>query len=203
MHPCQIKNRFRGFLPVVIDVETGGLDSECHALLELAASYIALGSNGKYVIESTEHHHIHPHPHTYIDPVSLTINNIVPDNPLRYAIKESECLKRLFKNIQEQLKKHQCSRAVLVGHNPTFDLAFIKAAVKRNNLKNNPFHRFTTFDTATLGGLIYGETVLAKALEKAGIEFDVTQAHGALYDTEKTAEFFCTVLNEFPFLPLN
>ena len=41
------------------------------------------------------------------------------------------------------------------------------------------------------------------ALEKAGIEFDVTQAHGAIYDTEKTAEFFCTVLNEFPFLTLN
>tara|TARA_R110002167_G_scaffold31518_1_gene103462 strand:+ start:170 stop:781 length:612 start_codon:yes stop_codon:yes gene_type:complete len=198
----QIKNRFRTFLPIVIDVETGGLDAQNHALLELAASYIAIDDKGKYVFENTEHYHIHPHPHTYIDPASLAINNIVPENPLRFASKESEALKKLFKNIETQLTKHKCTRAILVGHNPTFDLGFIKAAVKRNNLKNNPFHKFTTFDTATLGGLVYGETVLAKALQKANIEFDESQAHGALYDTEKTAELFCTILNEFPFLPL-
>ena len=202
MKYLDIKERFRGFLPVVIDVETGGLNAERNSLLELAASYININEKGKYVIKETEHYHIHPHHQTSIDPISLTINNIVPDNPLRYAIQEGEALKRLFRNINNKLKKLDCSRAILVGHNPTFDLAFINAAIKRNNIKNNPFHKFSTFDTATLSGLVYGETVLAKALQKANIDFDDALAHGALYDTTKTAELFCKILNELPFFPI-
>ena len=111
-------------------------------------------------------------------------------------------LKKLFKNIHLKLKQTKCSRAILVGHNPNFDLSFINAAVKRSHVKNNPLHKFSTFDTATLSGLVYGETVLSKALSKANIEFDDAQAHGALYDTKKTAELFCQILNNFPFLPI-
>ena len=69
--------------------------------------------------------------------------------------------------------------------------------MQRTNIKRNPFHLFSTFDTATLGGLVLGQTVLAKACESAGIEFENANAHSALYDAEKTAELFCYIVNRF------
>ena len=41
--------RFRGFLPVVVDVETGGFDWNKHALLEIAAVPIELDEHGRFV----------------------------------------------------------------------------------------------------------------------------------------------------------
>ena len=76
---------------------------------------------------------------------------------------------------------------MLVGHNAFFDLGFLNAAVARTDLKRNPFHPFSCFDTATLGGLAYGQTVLAKACEAAGIPFNQRDAHSALYDATRTA----------------
>jgi ribonuclease T len=51
-----------------------------------------------------------------------------------------------------------------------------------------------------------GQTVLAKACQAAGIAFDGQQAHSALYDTERTAELFCFIVNRYQQLggwPLN
>src|SRR5690349_2637481 len=38
--------RFRGFLPVVVDIETGGFDSERDALLEIAAVIVRMDEHG-------------------------------------------------------------------------------------------------------------------------------------------------------------
>ena len=70
----------------------------------------------------------------------------------------------------------------------------MNAAAHRSQLKKNPFHPFSTFDTATLGGLAYQQTVLAKAAQAAGLHWENDKAHSALYDAEKTAELFCKII---------
>ena len=86
---------------------------------------------------------------------------------------------------------------MLVGHNAFFDLQFINAAVERCGIKRNPFHPFSSFDTATLAGVAFGQTVLSRAVEAAGSVWDEERAHSALYDAEQTAFVFCEIVNRF------
>jgi len=134
-----------------------------------------------------------------LEPASLEVNGIDPDLPFRQAIAvdEKQCLDELFSIVRKEMKLNKCKRAILVGHNAFFDLGFIKKAAERCKIKS-PFHEFSTFDTVSLAGLAYGETVLAKAVVKAGIEWDNKEAHSAVYDTEKTADLFCTITNNWP-----
>ncbi|MCF6807411.1 ribonuclease T [Thiotrichales bacterium 19S9-12] len=198
----KLNQRFRGFLPVIIDVETGGLDPDKHALLELCIIFIQLDDQFKYRPSETLHFNIKQHPKTEVTEEALNINGIKPGHPFRAEVDELQALQETFKMIRKQLKKHQCSRAILVGHNAFFDLSFIQKTALRNQIKRNPFHSFSTIDTVSLSALLYGETVLSKALEKANISFDEDRAHSALYDTEKTAELFCQILNNTPFFPI-
>ena len=189
-----IKERFRGFLPVVVDVETTGVNPQKHALLEMSVVLITQDSEGRYCRGETFFEHILPFEGAAIDPESLAFNQIDPYQPLRFAVDEKIALEQLFAPIFKALKKTKCQRAVLVGHNAWFDLLFVKEAVLRTEVKS-PFHAFTCFDTATLAGLIYRQTVLAKAVEAAKIDFDTKEAHSAIYDAEKTADLFCTMVN--------
>ncbi|MEF1172474.1 exonuclease domain-containing protein, partial [Vibrio sinaloensis] len=120
-----------------------------------------------------------------------------PFSPLRGAIPESEALKEIYKLVRKEQKAADCSRAIIVAHNAQFDHSFVMEASDRSKLKRVPFHPFATFDTATLSGLAYGQTVLAKACKAAGMEFDNKEAHSALYDTQKTAELFCGIVNKW------
>jgi ribonuclease T len=191
------KNRFRGFLPIVVDVETGGVNPATDALLEIAAVFINMDESGVLSRGDTIACHVAPFEGAILNPKALEINHIDPYHPFRLAKKEGEALETIFTPIKAALKEHHCHRAVLVGHNSWFDLAFIKAAVERLHLKNHPFHNFTSLDTATLSALIYGETVLSKALAKAGVEFNQDEAHSAIYDAEKTADLFCIIFNRW------
>lgn len=195
--PVSFKNRFRGFLPVVIDVETGGLSSEQDALLEIAAVMINMDESGVLSVGETHSCHVLPFEGANIDPKSLEINRIDPYHPFRFAVTEQKALEHIFKPIDEAIKAKHCQRAVLVGHNAWFDLTFLLAAIKRCKLKSHPFHSFTSLDTATLSALCYGETVLQKALKKAGIKFDANEAHSAIYDAQVTAELFCCIFNNW------
>ncbi|MDH5809718.1 ribonuclease T [Legionella pneumophila] len=194
-----IKNRFRGFLPVVVDVETAGIDPQKNALLEMCIVLLDMDEQGLLKKESSYFEHILPFPGAELDQKSLAFNQIDPYQPLRFAVDEQTALERLFKPIHDLLKKTRCQRAVLVGHNAWFDLLFIKAAIKRTGIKS-PFHAVTCFDTATLAGLIFGETVLAKAVQAAGLHFDSQEAHSAIYDAEKTADLFCLMINKWRML---
>ncbi|KTD34440.1 ribonuclease T [Legionella moravica] len=191
-----IKERFRGFLPVVVDVETAGLVPHKNALLEMCIVLVEMDSEGQLKRGDSFFEHILPFPGAELDQKSLEFNQIDPFQPLRFAVEEQVALDRLFQPIFAALKKTRCQRAVLVGHNAWFDLLFIKEAIKRTGVKS-PFHAFTCFDTATLGGLIYGQTVLAKAAHAAGIPFDPQEAHSAIYDAEKTADLFCAMTNQW------
>ena len=189
--------RFRGFLPVVIDVECGGFNPNTDALLEIAAVLIEIQGDGTLRPGEGWRYHVQPFPGAKVEAASLAVNGIDPYHPLRPAISEKDALARLFRDIRTAMKDNDCTRAVLVGHNAYFDLNFLNAAVARCGIKRNPFHPFSSFDTATLAGVVYGQTVLAKALHAAGIEWNSEEAHSALYDAQQTAELFCRVCNAF------
>ena len=190
--------RFRGYLPVVVDVETGGFDWNRHALLEIAAIPLDMDEDGLLLPGQTSCAHVIPAEGTDIDPKSLEVTGIVLDHPFRLAKPERDALEHVFAPVRAALKKHGCQRAILVGHNAHFDLNFLNAAVARSGHKRNPFHPFSVFDTVTLAGVAYGQTVLARAVQAAGFDWDANEAHSAVYDTEQTARLFCQIVNGWP-----
>ncbi len=192
-----IVNRFRGFLPVVVDVETGGFNPATDALLELAACIIEMDESGWLHPGQMITRHIEPFEGANIEAAALEFNGIRPDHPLRPAVPEQQALRDICLPVRQALRDTGCKRAILVGHNAAFDLAFLNAAIARANYKRNPFHPFSCFDTATMGGLAYGQTVLARAITAAGLDWDKSQAHSAAYDTERTAALFCTICNRW------
>ncbi|HTH67094.1 MAG TPA: ribonuclease T [Rhodanobacter sp.] len=198
----RMAERFRGFLPVVVDVETGGFDAEHDALLEIAAVPLAMDEGGYLRLRPTVSTHVEPFPGANLDPRSLEITGIDPTNPLRGALAERQALDHIFHVVREAVREAGCQRAILVGHNAAFDLGFLNQAVRRCGHKRNPFHPFSCFDTVSLGGLAYGQTVLSKAVLAAGHAFDSREAHSAVYDAERTAELFCSVINRWRQLEL-
>ena len=196
-YPADISQRFRGFLPVVVDVETGGFNCKTDALLEIAAVLIEAHDDGTLTRGHTVRYHVKPFEGANMEPASLAVNGIDPDHPLRPAIDEREALKNVFSEVRRAVKEAGCSRAILVGHNSAFDLGFLNEAVERTAIKRNPFHPFSSFDTATLCGVAYGQTVLARAVQAAGFAWDESLAHSAAYDAEVTADVFCDVVNRF------
>ncbi len=190
-------SRFRGFLPVVVDVETGGFDSERDALLEIAAVPIEMRPDGTVYPGEVAASHVNPFPGANIDPRALEVTGIDIDHPFRLARDERDALNHVFAEVRRVVRKYDCQRAILVGHNAAFDLGFVNAAVKRTAHKRNPFHPFSNFDTVSLAGLAYGQTVLSRAVQAAGIAWDQNEAHSAIYDAERTAELFCRIVNRW------
>ncbi|EMM9640980.1 ribonuclease T [Providencia rettgeri] len=196
-NPNALVNRFRGYYPVVIDVETGGFNAKTDGLLEIAAITLKMDKDGWLSMDETLHFHIEPFEGANLEPSALAFTGIDPINPLRGAVSEYEALHAIFKVIRKGMKNTDCNRAIIVAHNANFDHSFVMNAAERASLKRNPFHPFATFDTAALSGLVYGQTILAKACVAAGIPFDGKQAHGALYDTNRTALLFCEIVNKW------
>lgn len=192
-----IARRFRGFLPVVIDVETGGFNPNTDALLEIAAVTLDMQADGLLTRSTTWRYHVQPFPGANLEAASLAVTGIDPFHPLRPALPERDAMTRLLGDIRRAVKDAGCNRAVLVGHNAYFDLNFLNAAVARCQIKRNPFHPFSCFDTATLAGVAFGQTVLAKAASVAGMAWDNNEAHSAAYDAERTADLFCLICNRF------
>lgn len=192
-----LAQRFRGFLPVVVDVETGGFNAKTDALLEIAAVLVKFDDQGKLGRNETIRYHVKPFEGANMDPASLAVNGIDPDHPLRPAIDERDALQRVFREVRRAIREANCTRAILVGHNSAFDLGFLNEAIDRSAIKRNPFHPFSSFDTATLCGVTFGQTVLSRAVKAAGLEFDEESAHSAAYDAEITADIFCEIVNRF------
>jgi len=192
-----ISTRFRGFLPVIVDVETGGFNAKTDALLEIAAVTVAQRDDGRLEREQTFRYHVKPFEGANMDPASLAVNGIDPNHPLRPAIEERDALQRVFREVRAAVRESGCTRAILVGHNAAFDLGFVNEAIARTQMKRSPFHPFSCFDTATLCGVAYGQTVLSRAVKAAGLPWDDAQAHSAAYDAEVTADVFCDVVNRF------
>ena len=195
-----VAGRFRGYYPAVVDVETAGFNADKDALLEAAVVFLDVDTDGRWYPQETIAKHIQPFPGANLDKAALEFTGIDPDHPFRkeIAVSEKEALQEIFQATKRIMKQHGCKRAILVGHNPAFDLSFINAAANRCGLTRSPFHPFSTFDTATLGGLAYGQTVLSRAVQAAGLDWEEEQAHSARYDAERTAELFCNIVNLWP-----
>ncbi|GDY25962.1 ribonuclease T [Agarivorans sp. Toyoura001] len=195
-----MSSRFRGYYPVVIDIETAGFNAKTDALLEIAACLLSFDENGQlFVLESIQYN-VAPFEGANLEKAALEFTGIDPENPLRGAVSEDFALKDMFKPIRKALKSHGCNRAVMVAHNAAFDMGFFNAAVERCNIKRNPFHPFVSFDTTSISALALGQTVLAKACKEAGLAFNNEEAHSALYDAQKTAELFCLIVNKWQHL---
>ncbi|QBF84363.1 ribonuclease T [Shewanella maritima] len=193
----KFKNRFRGYYPVVIDVETAGFNAKTDALLEIAVTLLKMNEDGVLELDKTLHYHIEPFEGANLEPDALAFNGIDPYSALRGAVDEKQAFLEIFKEVKKAQKAADCHRSIIVAHNAAFDVGFVNHAIERNSLKRSPFHPFASFDTATLAGLAIGHTVLAKACRMAGIDFDNSEAHSALYDTERTAELFCHIVNKW------
>lgn len=197
-----MNERFRGFYPVIVDVETGGFDCERHALLEIAVCPLEMDAEGVVFPGEIASTHVEPFAGAEIDPKSLEVTGIRVDHPFRGALVERDALNHVFLPVRQAMRRYECQRAVLVGHNAAFDLGFLNAAVRRCAHKRNPFHPFSTFDTVSLAALAYGQTVLSRAVQAAGLAWDSEQAHSAVYDTERTAQLFCSIVNRWRALSL-
>ena len=182
-----LSHRFRGYFPVVIDVETAGFNANTDALLEIAAVTVKMDEQGILHPDLTFHYHIDPFEGANLEPAALEFNGIDPTCALRGAIEESAAMKELCKGIRKAQKDANCQRSVIVAHNATFDQSFVNAAIARCNIKRTPFHPFVSFDTTSLAGLSLGQTVLVKACRAAGIHFDQKEAHSALYDAHTSS----------------
>jgi len=189
--------RFRGFLPVVVDLETGGFDPKVNPILEIAAVQLRF-EEGRLTIAERWCRAVKPFPGGRSSAAALKITGIDPDDPGRQAIDELTALQELFRTIRTNMRGVGCHRAVIVAHNAAFDQQFLSHAIDRTQVKRNPFHPFTSIDTASLAAVAYGHTVLSEACARANIEFDPQQAHSALYDAERTAELFCSIVNAWP-----
>jgi len=192
-----LAQRFRGFLPVVVDIETGGFNAATDAMSEIAAVLVDVDATQGWHRTATISHHVKPFEGANLEEAALRFNKIDPWHPFRLAVSETHALENMFERIRQLVQEHGCSRAILVGHNPAFDLSFLQAAVARCRTKHNPFHAFSTFDTAALAGVAYGQTVLARAVVAAGISWESEAAHSAVYDAEKTADLFCAIVNRW------
>jgi ribonuclease T len=192
-----MRERFRGFLPVVVDLETGGFNCKTDALLEIAAMIVDFDDQGLLQPEECFRYHVKPFEGANMEPASLEVTGIDPYHPLRPAIPERDALQRIFREVRQKLRDTGCKRAILVAHNAHFDLGFLNEAIARNDIKRSPFHPFSVFDTATLGGIAYGQTVLARMAQAAGLTWDSGSAHSAAYDAQQTAELFCRIVNSF------
>ena len=195
-----IKKRFRGFLPIVVDVETAGFNAKRDALLEVAAVNIIMTKDGKIEKDAIWHEHVLPFKGANLDEDALAFNQIRPYHPFRFALEEADAMKKLSEFVKEKLNDANCQKAILVGHNASFDHSFLLEACKRHDIKFM-FHSFSTFDTATMAALALGETVLAKALQVSKIGYDASAAHSALYDAEQTAKLFCHIVNHTHYQP--
>ena len=191
-----LKDRFRKFLPVIVDLETGGFDPRKNAILEIAIQLIEQ-ENSKLILGEPHRYHIKPFEGLKVDKESLEFLKLDLNHPLRNAVEEEYALQESFKIINKHKSKYECSRAILVGHNAFFDHSFMLEACIRNNIKKSPFHSFSMIDTVSLGVLATKQTVLAKICKELGIDYNNDEAHSAAYDAMVTAQVFCKIINDF------
>ena len=99
-----LSGRFRGFYPVVIDVETAGFNANTDALLEIAAVTLKMDEDGWLQQDETLHFHVEPFEGANLQPEALAFNGIDPHNPLRGAVSEYDALHAIFKAVRKGLR---------------------------------------------------------------------------------------------------
>ena len=88
-------DRFRGYLPVVIDFETGGFDPVANPILEMAAVEVRF-ENQRLTPGERWASAVHPFPGGVLEPAALKVTGIDPADPDRTALNEAEALRQMF-----------------------------------------------------------------------------------------------------------
>lgn len=190
-----MEERFDGYYPIVIDIETGGLDKNSHPILQIGAVALSFNKEGKMIPYSECKINLHPTRDTTCHPHSLAIHGINPYDLQRKAVAPALALTALCKFVRQAQRAHGCRRSLIVGHNVSFDAQFIHTYIEKYKVKRSPFHPFVNFDTTSIAGLLTGSTKLLEAVQRLGITYDSEQAHDALYDAYITAQLFCKSTN--------
>ena len=98
-----LSQRFRGYFPVVIDVETGGFNAQTDALLEIAATMLTLDEEtGQLSLDETIHFNVDPFEGANLEPAALEFTGIDPTNPLRGAVAEKKAITEIFKLVRKK-----------------------------------------------------------------------------------------------------
>src|SRR5690606_1545008 len=96
--------RFRGYLPVVVDVETGGFNCATDALLEIAATTIGMDEGGFLYPEHSQYFHAESVTRANIAQAALDFTRIRLDHTLRMAVSEEHALTEIFRSLLKSLK---------------------------------------------------------------------------------------------------
>ena len=107
-----IAARFRGFLPVIIDVETGGFNASTDALLEIAAVITYMDESGTLLAGEPVACHVQPFEGANLDPKAMAFNGIDPHHPFREALPERDALSTIYKPNRSAVKASGCKRAI-------------------------------------------------------------------------------------------
>ena len=96
-----MKTKFRKYLPVVVDLETGGFTPSSDAILEIAITLI--NYDREFSVGETHRFHIDPFPGLKIHQDALEFTKINLEHPLRNAVSEQEALQSIFKIINQTI----------------------------------------------------------------------------------------------------
>ena len=91
----ELSERFRGYLPVVLDLETGGFDHQVNPILELACCFVQM-QDDRLSIKGQESWNVQPVDGMVVEPASLKVTGIDLDDPHRDAMDEASVLKDFF-----------------------------------------------------------------------------------------------------------
>ncbi len=109
-----IAQRFRGFLPVVVDVETGGFNAQTDALLEIAMVTVRMDEDGWLYPHKAIDANVIPFEGANLEKEALDFTGIDPFDPEREAISELDAMTKMLQLVRKEVKSTGCNRAVLV-----------------------------------------------------------------------------------------
>ncbi len=196
--PDLASRRFRGFLPVVIDVETGGFHlaapTRCWRSPPSSSRWTTpAGCAAARRMRFT----CKPFEGARLDPVSLEVNGIDPWHPLRPAIDEADALQRLFREIRTAIRAH----ALPARHSrrATTRPSIWASSTRRSSAPASSAIRFIRSRASTprrSAASALGQTVLRARRAAGGHRMGSAAARTrAAYDAERTADLFCHICN--------
>jgi DNA polymerase III epsilon subunit-like protein len=172
---------------LIVDTETGGLDPEYHALVEVAVVDAVTGDEWCELIQ--------PEKGLHFDPKAMEVHGITRERMKHVGLPEKEAMTDLA--LWVMLKGER----LLGGCSVSFDVGFLKAAFGRHRIGWPFSHR--TIELRGVAWLAHAAGVIElPGKSGGGVRFDLDailgsvglrrsrQAHGALEDARLTLEAF-------------
>lgn len=178
---------------MVVDTETGGVDSSKDALLQVSAVICHRSLEGELKIDDEFTVDIAPSSGLKVSPEALSINKLNYNVLVKNGVPEFTALENFLRFANQYRAKispsdHRVYFPFLIGWNLEFDISFLRAAFIRAKLEW-PFY-FRTFDVASLWNFqklfIEGTAQYRGITEAASHFFDEPVTHHSLEDCRLT-----------------